>query len=417
MNELHADDIFGPDEAYARRVQLAYDAERAKREARRMLDATERGPVLPLAILTVRERLARPRVATPWRIENWQPAGSRVVLAAQFKAGKTTLTGNLVRCLVDGGLFLGRDRVFPVAGTVAVLDFEMSDYKLDDWYRDFGIEHDDRVIVLPMRGRASSFAITDADVRREWAARLKAYKVAYLVIDCLRPILDALGMDEHREAGQFLVALDALLKDAEIPDAMLVHHMGHAGERSRGDSRLRDWPDVEMRLLRQDDDPGSPRFITAYGRDVDIPEAQLEYDPATRRLTVAGGSRKDAQLAEVLADILGVLTDAGAPQSGRAIKAALADSEHGRDTIDAALKYGARNGDLIPHAGPRNSKLYIPGSGSSVRVSGSVRQCPDDFNGHPVNTSVRVSGRLYKRRTLGHSEVSDARTDDADERI
>jgi hypothetical protein len=105
-------------------------------------------------------------------------------------------------------------------------------------------------------------------------------------------VLDALGLDEHRDAGRFLVALDSFLAEAKIPEALIVHHMGHSGERSRGDSRLRDWPDVERRLVREDDDPGSPRFITAYGRDVDVSESQLAYDPLTRHLTINGGSRR-----------------------------------------------------------------------------------------------------------------------------
>ena len=78
--------------------------------------------------------------------------------------------------------------------------------------------------------------------------------------------------------------------------------MGHAGERSRGDSRLRDWPDVECRLVRDksndedgDTDPAA-RYLAAYGRDVDQPEQLLGYDGTTRRLTIAGGSRKDTKV-------------------------------------------------------------------------------------------------------------------------
>jgi hypothetical protein len=50
----------------------------------------------------LRERLARPRPTLKWRIEGWQPVGSRVMLAAQYKAGKTTVAANLDRALVDG---------------------------------------------------------------------------------------------------------------------------------------------------------------------------------------------------------------------------------------------------------------------------------------------------------------------------
>lgn len=404
---LTAIDIFGPDEQHEKRVHAVLENERAKREARRLLDAEEHGAVDLPEILTLRDRLARPSQPVEYRIHGWQPQNTRAILAAQFKAGKTTLTGNLARCLVDGDPFLGRDRVTPIAGTVAILDFEMSQRQLDTWLRDQAIRHDDRVIPIPMRGHAAAFNILEPATRARWAHVLRRLDVAYVVIDCLRPILDALGLDEHREAGRFLVALDALLLDAAIPDALVVHHMGHTGERSRGDSRLRDWPDVEWRLVRQDDDPASPRFITAYGRDVDIPESQVEFDAPTRRLAIAGGSRHDAKSMEALDEVLALLSASPEPMSGRAIKQAMKDSDHARDTIDSALRLGGRTDALNVIQGPRNSKLY-----SSVRVSGqcpgSVRPDTETFS----DASVRVSGPPYRGRTLGRSAHQE--TDDAD---
>jgi hypothetical protein len=59
----------------------------------------------------------------------------------------------------------------------------------------------------------------------------------------------------------------------------VVHHMGHAAERSRGDSRLLDWPDALWKIVRDKDDeddtgmddPQGSRYFSAYGRDVDVP--------------------------------------------------------------------------------------------------------------------------------------------------
>ena len=62
------------------------------------------------------------------------------MLAAQFKAGKTTLIGNLVRTLADGDDWLGRDAVDPVDGSVVLLDFEMSPTQLDSWLRRSGFD-------------------------------------------------------------------------------------------------------------------------------------------------------------------------------------------------------------------------------------------------------------------------------------
>jgi hypothetical protein len=316
-------------------------------------------------------------------------------LAAQFKAGKTTLVNNLVRSLADGPRWLGVAEVQPVTGTVTVLDFEMGATQLKRWHRDQQTAHTERVIVLPLKGQAATFDLLDPETRTRWAAWLRAASTEYLMVDCLRPVLDALGLDEHHDAGRFLVAFDALLAEAGIPDALIIHHMGHIGERARGDSRLRDWPDVEWRLVRQDDNPASPRFLTAYGRDVDVPETALTYDPTTRRLSVGlGGSRKDAKAAAALVDVLDVLSEAGVSQSGRAIKEALANSDHSRHTLDDALRFGTQTGQLSRKSGPKRAWLY-----SSVPVSRSVPPVSRDTE-RVQCTSVPP---LYKGGTLGHS--------------
>jgi hypothetical protein len=76
-------------------------------------------------------------------------------------------------------------------------------------------------------------------------------------------------------------------------DGMVIHHMGHTGERARGDSSMLGWGD-SWRLLRKSEDPGSPRYFTAYGRDIDVPESELEYFH-DRSLKITGGNRKDAE--------------------------------------------------------------------------------------------------------------------------
>jgi hypothetical protein len=348
-----------PDEIRRRRVDDETDRLRIRRAARRRVDAEDRPPVRKPEVLTLRQRLARPRPPVQFRISGWQPAGSRVMLSAQYKAGKTTLIGNLGRSLLDGDPWLGTYEVDPVAGTVAVLDTEMSAHALDAWYADIKIRADDRVIPISLRGNAAAFDIIDDRTRAQWAAMLSAQGCAYLVLDPLRPVLDALGLDEWRDAGRFLTAFDALLAEAGIGEALVAHHMGHTGERSRGDSRLRDWPDVEWRLVRADDDPSSPRYIAAYGRDVEITESRLTYDPASRRLAIGGGSRKDAAAEAALDDIVKRLSPDDPAQSGRQIEKTLLDtSDHTRAAIRAGLKLGLHTGRLGVDDGAHRAKLY-----------------------------------------------------------
>lgn len=358
-------------------------------EARRLYAAEQRAKVDPPEVLTLAERLARPRVTIQYRIDEWQPLGSRVVLAAQRKAGKTTLVGNLARSLADGKRFLGVAECRPVEGTVAILDFEMSDAMLDHWLEDQQIEHQERVVVIAARGLASTFDLRDDAVVEEWAARLSALRVEYLIIDCLRPWLDAFGLDESHDAGAMLTPLDALLTRAGISDALVVHHMGHTGERSRGDTRIRDWPEVEWKLVREDpDDDASPRYVSAYGRDVDQGETKLHFDLTTRHLTLAEGSRKDSAAIAALDSIEVVLMEASESMSARAIERALADTGHSREAIRRALKVGSAVGRLSAEPGPKRSTLY---QCASARVfADSAPAHPSECASAPIEGAQRT---------------------------
>lgn len=275
----HGDDEpDGPEADYERKVAGAVLSLRVKADAARRFTAMQAGPVAPPKGYLLTELLALPRPAEPDRIEGLLPVDGNVYFVAQYKAGKTTTVQNLVRSLADGDPFLDRFPVTPFPGRVVVLDFEMGVGKLQDWFDNQAIRDQSRVSVWPLRGNAASFDMLDACSRQQWATWLRDLDAGVLVLDCLRPVLDALGLDEGREVGRFLVHLDALKLAAGISELVVVQHMGHANERARGDSRQRDWPDAEWQLVREKDDPASRRFFKAYGRDVDVPESALTYD-------------------------------------------------------------------------------------------------------------------------------------------
>ena len=360
------------DAARERDERLAYavESERLRREARRIVDTEERGGDIVPGGLTLREFLSVDDGPLEYRIADFQPVGTRVMCAATFKSGKTTLRDQVAGLVVDGGRFLGAYDVVPIDGAVAMIDTEMSPRQLRAWLRDQRIRHDDRIVLFSLRGAAASLNLLDARVRARWAAQLSAFNVRYLILDCLRPVLDALGLDEKNEAGRFLVAFDALLAEAGVPEALILHHMGHVGgersrERARGDSRLRDYPDVEWRIVRQDDDPSSSRYISAYGRDVDVPEQLLAYDKATRRLSVAGGSRRDQARDAALEAVIETIGERAL--SGRQIEAEMQDSDHPRMAIRAALRTGIQTNRLIVEPGAHRARLYRVSQRAAVR--------------------------------------------------
>lgn len=298
-----------------------------------------------------------------YRIADLWPAGGNVVLAAQFKAGKTTMRDNLIRSVCDGEPFLGSFPVAPPEGRVALLDVEMSRKSARRWLGDQGIVNTGRCEYVNLRGQAGAFNILSPRVRALWASRLSAAGVSILILDCIGPVLATLGLDENKasEVGRFLGAFEQLLAESAVSESLTIHHMGHAEERARGASRLRDWPDAEWRLVRQDDNPASPRYLSAYGRDVDVHESRLAYDEPSRHLTLAGGSRKSERAGEALNAIRKLLSDETDGLSGNAIEKTIGAAGHSRAAIREALAKGVADSSLIAEDGPRNARIYRRG--------------------------------------------------------
>lgn len=337
---------------------------RVEREARRRLDAEERPPIEPPPVRNLDALLAEPDAPTAYVVDQLAPANGRVMLSAQYKAGKTTLVGNLIRSLADREPFLDRFEITRPPNRIALIDTELDDSTLRRWLRDQNITNRAAVAdIVGLRGRVAALNLLDDRTRAQWATRLGDLGCDYLALDCLRPVLDALGLDEHRDAGQFLVAFDALLTEAGISDAFMVQHMGHSGERARGDSRLQDWPDATWRLVRENEEPHAPRFFSAYGRDVDIREGRLSYTTATRHLSYVAGSRKDSKAEAALPDVIAVLAAVaqknGEPLSGRKLEDAVNEaSTHGRNEIRDAIKLAIQHGHVTVTPGANRAQLH-----------------------------------------------------------
>lgn len=317
----------------------------------------------PPTMVNLADMLAIPDEPAKYRLDGLWPVGGRVLLAAQYKAGKTSLVANLIRSLIDGDQFLGRWTPRTVDRLV-LIDTELDERMLRSWLRDQGIRNTDAVNVICMRGRLVTFNLTDDRIRAQWAQRIAGAEL--VLLDCLRPCLDSLGLSEHNEAGQFLVAFDALCREASAAEALVVHHMGHGQERSRGDSRLLDWPDVLWKIVRDTDDDGNDiedgdRFFSALGRDVNVRESQLDWTPETRSLMVCGGGRVDKKARTAITDIAEILSDPAHADglSHRQLVAKLKGYGVGRNLARAALVAAVERGAVLVVSGPRNSNLHI----------------------------------------------------------
>lgn len=410
--DFHEDEIPLPPEPWADpnafTDAVAEEAQRIRvRTAARERVAAERETGGMPPPVSLGELLAEPDDSADYRIDRLLPTGGRAVLAAQYKAGKSTLVGNLLRSLADGDPFLDEFATaqIPAGRCVVLIDNELDRRQIRRWLADQGVTSTDRVVVIPLRGAVSSMDLLNPQTLSRWAALLAGLRPEFVVLDCLRPVLDALGLDESRDAGRFLVAFDELLKTAAVSEAVVVHHMGHTGERSRGDSRIRDWPDAEWRLVRQaeageEPDPAAPRFFSAFGRDVDVAEGALTFDPANRHLSLTGGNRRDVKAAAALPEVLEVLQDADEALSGNRIEKTLTGSAHSQKAIREAIRAGVKQGVILTEDGPRNATLHYlnPASSSVRRSSLPVRQRgQSEFVSsslyNELNSDVEVAGK------------------------
>lgn len=381
----------GLDEYLENAIRARMGTMRVDREAKRRLDELEHPSLAPPPIKGLTALLAEPDLPTPYRIDQLSPAGGRTLLAAQYKAGKSSTVGNLIRSLVDGDPFLGRFNICETSRSLVLIDTELSENTLRLWLRQQGINNTAAVAdVMSLRGKLGSFNIVDDRTRAQWATRLADLGADYLILDCLRPALDAIGLDEHSDVGIFLTAFDALLDEAGVPDALLVHHMGHSGERSRGDSRLQDWPDSIWTIVRENENPASDRFFRAYGRDVDLPEGRLIFNTENRHLTFNPGSRGDTKVEAAALAVIDLLAytarTSGEALSGNAIESQL-KGEHGQKNVRQALERLFERGVTRVETGARNAKIYrISSECSECRLPVSNGQsrhfsCPSDAEG------------------------------------
>ncbi len=369
------------EETYSRTLADELVRQRARREAKRILDTEERsaGDDIPDPILLADFLNEDDEADVAWRIEGLWPAGAKVILAAGAKAGKTTSTGNIVRSLVDGDRLF---RVFPThaldEGIVVVLDFEMPRKSLRRWLRDQGIRNKHKLAVWTERGKAGRFDLRLPEVRAQWVAKLRKAGTRIWIIDCLTPILAALGIGENdnTEVGRILDGITAAAGEAGVDEVLLIHHMGHQAERVRGASALLGWPDILWKITRErneknpngEADTDAPRFFSAYGRDVDVKEGRLLFDPVSRHLTYAEGGRKQSEQTEALSRLLVWIRD-NPDQTGTAAETYLTGKGVGRNLARAAVADAKTRGYVLadgPGGRGKPSLLRITTIGSSA---------------------------------------------------
>lgn len=348
--------------AFARSVSRAAYELRVRDAARELVAAerAEKMPAFDAGLLS--EVLARPESAAH-RVEGLIPAEASTLITAARKTGKTTLTLNLARCLVEGGQFLGRFAVHASEGNVALLNYEVTGRQLARWACDAGVPPE-RLLLVNLRGRRNPLRFSED---REALARLLTdHRVTSLIVDPFGRAFTGKSQNDAAEVGAWLVDLDQFARtDVGVSDLILTAHAGWDGERTRGSSALEDWPDVTITLTRDKDDD-TVRYLAAEGRDVLVDEDRLTFDPATRMLTMSGsGSRSQAKAqrrTEALSlAVVDLVTATPGIKTGDLEEALRANGiGFQRGDVGRAARNAIETGHLRSEHGPRNAVLWFP---------------------------------------------------------
>ena len=241
------------------------------------------------------ERFAATRPDTPrWLVQGLIHHGGSVLLAAQYKAGKSTLMLNLVKSLTTGTDFLGEFSV-PNALKVAYVDMELGYAMAWDWFNDIpGVDYKN-MVYFPRVGLGGQMNFKSETIRAKWARVLRTNQVDLLIVDPLSPVMSALGIDENsaETVRPLLDSFDQLKVEANLQGVVVTHHTGHQNTgRARGSTAFNDWPTSIMSVTKQGEDEQSERAFRAFGRDVAVPTTSLMFDKPTRTLKLSSAVYK-----------------------------------------------------------------------------------------------------------------------------
>lgn len=223
--------------------------------------------------------------------------GANVHLVAAAKTGKTNVGINLIKCLADGGKFLGVFDTKPIQGRICMMDFELDERQAQDWLKRIGIKNTSKVEIYPLRGMPNPFRSPES--MRELEEVLKALDIEFLILDPFSSIYSG-DANSNTEVKAFLKEIDAFKLRSGVQHLVIAVHAGRNQGQTRGASTLDDHPDALWYLQKSED----KRYFKAVGRDIDVDEAEIHFDSSSGEITFHEFSRKSDPLRAMMVKIL-----------------------------------------------------------------------------------------------------------------
>jgi hypothetical protein len=236
------------------------------------------------------EWLLEEDVPLTYRIEELWPSEGTIFVVASYKAGKTTLLMNVIRCLTDGGPFLGRFETQPVTRNVGYLNFEVNEKQSKSWLKRLKIKNQDRLITWNLKGYGSPLAT--AISREKFTKKLIEKDIEVLIVDPFSGAYRKGETNDNDLVKEFLLQLDEVVRKAGVHEVLVAVHAGNDPNKPRGATTLGDHPDALWNIVKTE--AGKSRFFKAEGRDVFLAEEGLSLSFDNITLELNGKTRADA---------------------------------------------------------------------------------------------------------------------------
>jgi hypothetical protein len=323
---------------------IARDMARSKFEEMQFAQEGEPTPAIAL-----RDLLQKKIDTNKWVVQDLLIKAGKVFLAAKAKAGKTTMCVALLKSLADGGKFLNRFHVEPPEGNIGYMNLELTEAQMQEWVSRQDIKNLDRIHFWNLRGKPNPFRSTAS--RNSLINEIQSLGIKTLIIDTFSKIFPG-EANNNSEVNKFLLMLDETLEKAGVEQLIMLVHAGNDAKKIRGATALTDHPDAIWYLYNDEE---RNRFFSAVGRDVDVEEGQISFDPSMNELEFTGAGKKATKDASSREKMLRFIA-ANAGQNASTVDDSVVGTKSHKIKLRKQL---IRDGLVIVRKGPNNSDLYF----------------------------------------------------------
>lgn len=247
-------------------------------------------------LMSIAELLEKPIPPTEYLVDGLLPIGGASVLCAEPKVGKTVLVRNLALAVAKGEEFLGRRTV---QGPVVLLALEEKLGEVRRHFEELGVEGNEPIYI--------HCASAPQNAVSALASIVAETKPALVVVDTMFKLIRPKDGNDY---ATMTLALEPVMDVARTTGAHILctHHAKKGEFKVDGDSILGSqaifaWGDTIMLMRRT----RSCRYISSIQRyGDDMPETILEFDPASRRVTLGStrSANDERRIEEEIEDLL-----------------------------------------------------------------------------------------------------------------